>query len=161
MNNERILKLLRENARLSDADIASALGIEEHEVKDTIADMEARAIIKGYKCVVDEEKLSPDKVSAIIELKVTPQGGYGFEDIAETISKYPEVESVSLMSGACDLIVVVNGKTFREVAAFVSKELAVIEAVTSTSTQFIMKRYKDFGVELFGNDDDGRGRVSL
>lgn len=161
MNNERILKLLRENARLSDADIASALGIEEREVKDTIADMEARAIIKGYKCVVDEEKLSPDKVSAIIELKVTPQGGYGFEDIAETISKYPEVESVSLMSGACDLIVVVNGKTFREVAAFVSKELAVIEAVTSTSTQFIMKRYKDFGVELFGNDDDGRGRVSL
>ena len=161
MNNERILKLLRENARLSDADIASALGIEEREVKDTIADMEASAIIKGYKCVVDEEKLSPDKVSAIIELKVTPQGGYGFEDIAETISKYPEVESVSLMSGACDLIVVVNGKTFREVAAFVSKELAVIEAVTSTSTQFIMKRYKDFGVELFGNDDDGRGRVSL
>lgn len=161
MNNERILKLLRENARLSDADIASALGIEEREVKDTIADMEARAIIKGYKCVVDEEKLSPDKVSAIIELKVTPQGGYGFEDIAETISKYPEVESVSLMSGACDLIVVVNGKTFREVAAFVSKELAVIDAVTSTSTQFIMKRYKDFGVELFGNDDDGRGRVSL
>ena len=161
MNNERILKLLRENARLSDADIASALGIEEHEVKDTIADMEARAIIKGYKCVVDEEKLSPDKVSAIIELKVTPQGGYGFEDIAETISKYPEVESVSLMSGDCDLIVVVNGKTFREVAAFVSKELAVIDAVTSTSTQFIMKRYKDFGVELFGNDDDGRGRVSL
>lgn len=161
MNNERILKLLRENARLSDADIASALGIEEREVKDTIADMEARAIIKGYKCVVDEEKLSPDKVSAIIELKVTPQGGYGFEDIAETISKYPEVESVSLMSGACDLIVVVNGKTFREVATFVSRELAVIEAVTSTSTQFIMKRYKDFGVELFGNDDDGRGRVSL
>ena len=161
MKNEKILNLLRENARLSNAEIAVALGIEEREVKEAIADMEAKSVIKGYKCVINEEKISPDKVSAIIELKVTPQGGYGFEDIAQTISRYPEVESVSLMSGACDLIVVVNGKTFREVAAFVSKELAVIESVTSTSTQFIMKRYKDFGVELFGDEDDGRGRVSL
>ena len=161
MKNEKILNLLRENARLSNAEIAVALGISESEVKDAIFDMEAKSVIKGYKCVIDEEKISPDKVSAIIELNVTPQGGYGFEDIAQTISRYPEVESVSLMSGACDLIVVVNGKTFREVAAFVSKELAVIESVTSTSTQFIMKRYKDFGVELFGDEDDGRGRVSL
>ena len=161
MKNEKILNLLRENARLTNAEIAVALGISESEVKEAISDMEARSVIKGYKCVIDEEKISPDKVSAIIELNVTPQGGYGFEDVAQTISRYPEVESVSLMSGACDLIVVVNGKTFREVSAFVSKELAVIESVTSTSTQFIMKRYKDFGVELFSDEDDGRGRVSL
>ena len=161
MKNEKILNLLRENARLTNADIAAALGMSEAEVAAAIEDMEARSIIKGYKCVVDEEKLSPDKVSAIIELKVTPQGGFGFEDIAETISKYPEVESVSLMSGACDLIVVVNGKTFREVSSFVAKELAVIDTVTSTATQFVMRRYKEFGVELVNLDRDERAKISL
>ena len=159
--NVKILKLLENNARMSEASIAAIIGISEDEVKKEIQDMQSAGIIRGYKGVIDWEKVDETSVSAIIELKVVPKAGLGFEEVAEYIARYPEVESVSLMSGACDLIVVVNGKTFREVSAFVSKELAVIESVTSTSTQFIMKRYKDFGVELFGNDDDGRGRVSL
>ena len=100
-------------------------------------------------------------VSAIIELKVTPKAGLGFEAVAERISRYPEVESVSLMSGACDLIVIVTGRTFHEVSTFVAKELATIDSVTSTSTQFIMRRYKEYGTELIGNDTDERGAISL
>ena len=161
MNNE-IIRLLEKNARISNADIAIALGIDEDEVATRIGDMEMQGIIKGYKCVIDREKLTADNsVSAIIELKVIPQAEYGFEDVAKAIARYPAVESVSLMSGACDLTVVVNGKSFREVATFVAEELAVMDAVTATATQFIMRRYKEFGVELFGDDDDERSAVSL
>lgn len=160
MKNE-ILKLLSVNARLSNAELAAVLDTEEGAVASAIAEMEEQGIIKGYKCVVDRDKLSEQSVSAIIELKVTPEAGYGFEDIAKKISLYPQVESVSLMSGACDLIVVVNCPSFREVAAFVANELAVITAVTATATQFIMRRYKEFGVALDDNDDDGRGVLSL
>lgn len=161
MKNE-ILKLLEKDARMTCADIAAAVGADEAAVASAIGKMEADGIIRGYKCVIDREKLDDDGcVSAIIELKVTPQAEFGFEDIAMEISRYPEVESVSLMSGACDLIVVVRGRSFREVASFVAEELAVIDAVTGTSTQFIMRRYKEYGVELFGDDNDERSAVSL
>lgn len=159
--NVRILKLLENNARMSEASIAAALGITEDEVKREIADMQNAGIIRGYKGVIDWEKVDGASVSAIIELKVVPKAGLGFEEVAEYISHYPEVESVSLMSGACDLIVTVKGTTFRDVSSFVAKELAVIDGVTSTATQFIMRRYKEFGVELMGNEDDGRGKISL
>ena len=159
--NAQMRKLLENNARISAEDIAVALGLTTAQVEREIGEMEAAGIIRGYKCVIDRELLTSESVSAIIELKVTPTAGLGFEDVAEKISHYPEVESVSLMSGACDLTVVVRGKTFREVADFVAKELATIASVTSTATQFIMRRYKEFGVELFGNDDDGRERISL
>lgn len=159
--NKRILALLENNARISAEDIAIATGLSVAEVEREIGEMEMSGVIRGYKCVIDRELLSGESVSAIIELKVTPTAGLGFEDVAEKISHYPEVESVSLMSGACDLTVVVRGRSFREVADFVAKELATIASVTSTATQFIMRRYKEFGVELFGNDDDGRDRVSL
>lgn len=159
--NIKLLKLLEKNARMSDKDVAAILGISEEEVKAEIAMMENAGIIRGYKGVIDWDKVDNSAVSAIIELKVVPKAGFGFEDVAEKISHYPEVESVSLMSGACDLTVIVKGKTFQEVSSFVAKELAFIDGVTSTATQFIMRRYKEFGVELVGTDDDGRSKISL
>ena len=159
--NSKILKLIENNARISDADIATIVGLSENEVKAAIREMESSGIIRGYKTVIDREKLSDDAVSATIELKVVPKAERGFEEVAERIALYPEVESVSLMSGGCDLSVVVTGKTFREVSAFVSKELATIDSVTATSTQFIMKRYKNYGVVLTDEEKDERDAVSL
>lgn len=159
--NNKILKLIENNARISDADIATIIGISEKEVKTAIREMESSGIIRGYKTVIDREKLDENAVSATIELKVVPKAERGFEEVAERIALYPEVESVSLMSGGCDLSVVVTGKTFREVSTFVSRELATIDAVTATSTQFIMKRYKDYGVLLTDDELDERDAVSL
>lgn len=159
--NVKILKLLERNARMEIADIATVTDLTEDEVRREISEMEKVGIIRGYKGVIDWEKVDTGAVSAIIELKVTPKAGLGFEEVAERIAKYPAVESVSLMSGACDLTVVVTGKTFQEVSNFVAKELAVIDSVTSTATQFIMRRYKEFGVELTNSEEDGRGTISL
>lgn len=159
--NVKILKLLEKNARMEIADIATVTSLSEEEVRREIYEMEKSGIIRGYKCVIDWEKVDTSSVSAIIELKVTPKAGLGFEEVAERIAKYPAVESVSLMSGACDLTVVVTAKTFQEVSLFVAKELALIDGVTSTATQFIMRRYKEFGIELKNKEEDGRGRISL
>ena len=135
--------------------------ISEEEVSSRIATLEKSGIIRGYKGVVDWERVDPDRVSAIIELKVTPKAGFGFEEVAARVAKYPQVESVSLMSGAYDLNVVVSGKTFHEVTSFVSRELAMIDSVTGTGTQFVMRRYKEYNVELLDNEDDNRGKISL
>ena len=159
--NSKILKLLEDNARISHSDIATALGITEAEVKVAIKDMENAGIIRGYKTIIDRDKLDENTVSATIELKVIPKAERGFEEVAERIALYPEVESVSLMSGGCDLSVVVTGKTFREVSAFVAHELATIDAVTATATQFIMRRYKKYGVLLTDEGQDERDAVSL
>ena len=159
--NVKILKLLEKDARISTEDIATICGISEDEAIREIREMEAMGIIRGYKGIIDWEKVDTATVSAIIELKVTPKADLGFEEVAERIAHYPEVESVSLMSGACDLNVVVRGRTFQEVSTFVARELAVIDSVISTSTQFIMRRYKEFGVELTESFEDERGAVSL
>ena len=159
--NRKILKLIEANAKMSPEDIATVTGLAEEEVVKEIAEMEKLGIIRAYKGVIDWEKVDTDAVSAIIELKVTPTAGLGFEDVAARISKYPEVESVSLMSGICDLIVTVKGRTFHEVSSFVAKELATIDAVTSTATQFIMRRYKDSGILLMDDEEDGRSAISL
>ena len=159
--NVKILKLIEKDARMSIKDIATMCDITEAEAEREISEMERDGIIRGYKGVIDWESVDTDTVSAIIELKVVPAAGLGFEEVAARIAKYPEVESVYLMSGACDLMVTVKGKTFREVSDFLSKELARIDSVTSTATQFIMRRYKEFGVELTSNDEDERGNFSL
>ncbi len=159
--NKKILKLIEANARLTSKDLATICEMPEDEVKAEIAEMEHGGVIKGYKTIIDWEKADTDTVSAIIELKVTPTAGLGFDDVAARISQFPSVESVYLMSGACDLIVIVTGKTFREVSLFVSSELATIDSVTSTATQFIMRRYKELGVELSEPEEDGRGTIVL
>ncbi len=159
--NKKILQLLEQDARMSYGDIAAIVGTDAADVAARIREMEQNGIICGYKGVIDWEKVSSDRVSAIIELKVAPKAGLGFEEVASRIAQYPEVESVSLMSGAYDLNVVVRGKTFQEVSLFVSRELAVIDSVTSTSTQFVMRRYKEFDVNLIQSDNDGREIMSL
>ena len=157
----KILKLLEKNGRAEIEDVSAITGISEDEVAARIAALEKGGVIRGYKTVVDWSKVDPDRVSAVIELKVTPKAGFGFEEVAERIAKYPEVESVSLMSGAYDLNVVVKGKTFHEVTNFVSCQLATIDSVTGTATQFVMRRYKEFDVELISSDEDGRGKIFI
>ena len=159
--NIKILKLIEKDAKMSAEDIAAVVGISAVEAAAEIAEMEASGIIRGYKGIVDWSKADSARVSAIIELKVMPAAGLGFEDVAKRISEYPEVESVALVSGAYDLSVIVKGKTFQEIAMFVAKELAVIDSVTSTATNFIMKQYKEFAVELCSDDDDRRDKISL
>ena len=159
--NNKILKLLENNARMSNANIATITGLTEDEAQRRVDQMENDGIIRGYKSIIDWEKIEDSPVSAIIELKVIPKAGLGFEAIAAHIAQDPNVESVFLMSGACDLCVIVKCKTFHEVSAFVAKELATIDSVTSTSTQFIMRKYKEFGLELSDVGRDERSMISL
>ena len=159
--NTKILKLIEKDAKMTLEDIAAAAGIDAAEAAREIAEMESAGIIRGYKGIIDWSKADSARVSAIIELKVMPAAGLGFEDVAKRIAEYPEVESVALMSGAYDLSVIVKGKTFQEIAMFVAKELAVIDSVTSTATNFIMKQYKEFSVELCSDEDDRREKISL
>ena len=159
--NLNLLKLLSKNARYKTEELAAMTGRTEQDVTKEIAQMEKDGLIRGYKAVVDWERMDSAYVSAIIELKVTPKAGLGFEEVARRVMKYPEVESVYLMSGGYDLSVVVKGKTFQEVALFVAKELSTIDSVLSTSTHFVLRRYKELDVELFGEDGDDRGNFSL
>jgi DNA-binding Lrp family transcriptional regulator len=158
---QKILKLLYQNAKLTAEEIATRLGVDEALIVDKIKEMENKGIIRGYKAVVDWEKLDSAYVSAIIELKVTPKAELGFEDVAEKVMKYAEVESVYLMSGTYDLNVMVKGKTFQQVAMFVARELSTIPAVVSTATHFVLRRYKESDVELVNTDIDDRGNFLL
>ena len=158
--NIQLLKLLGKNARYNVSDLATMLGISEDDVKAQIVEMEKSGLIRGYQTVIDWEKLDTAAVSALIELKVSPQADFGFEEIAKRVMMYDEVESVYLMSGGYDLCVMVRGKTFQQVAMFVAKELSTIDAVVSTATHFILRRYKELDVILTDGDDD-RGNFSL
>ena len=159
--NIKLLKLLSSNARYNASELAVMLGMEENEVKKEIEEMQRTGLICGYKAVIDWEKLDTGAVSAIIELKVSPQADHGFEEIAKRVMMYDEVESVYLMSGGYDLCVTVRGKSFQQVAMFVAKELSTIDAVNSTATHFILRRYKELDVVLCEGDYDDRGSISL
>jgi DNA-binding Lrp family transcriptional regulator len=139
---EEILQLLVQDARLTPAQIAERTGQPEADVAKTIANLEARGVIRGYKAVVDWDKAGVEYVYGFIEVKVTPQRGLGFDSVAARLMEFPEVHSLYLMSGAYDLMVVVQGKTMREVAYFVAERLAPLETVLSTATHFVLKRYK-------------------
>lgn len=154
-----VLKLLARNARYTHEEIAVMLDITEDEVNKIVKELEKDGVLKGYKAIVDWEKTDGAYVSAIIELNVVPKAGLGFEEVAEKIMKYPQVESVYLMSGVYDLNVVVKGKTLQEIAWFVAKELSTIDSVTSTTTHFVLRRYKEMDVELVSGNDDGRGEL--
>ena len=159
--NKKILTLLSDNARIPMSDIAVITGLTEEEVKREIEEMKKEGLIRGYKAVIDWERLDTAKVSALIELKVTPQSDFGFEALAETVAKYDEVESVYLMSGAYDFCVMVKGRTFQEVAMFVAKRLAPMKGVVSTATHFVLRRYKELDVMLCDTEEDDRGSFSL
>ncbi len=154
-----ILKLLARNARYTAEELATMLDITAEQVENDIKELEKDGLLKGYKAVVDWEKLDSAYVSAIVELNVVPKAGLGFEEVAKKIMAYDEVESVYLMSGVYDLNVVVKGKTLRDVSSFVAKELATIDSVTSTTTHFVMRRYKELDVELVSDREDDRGQI--
>ena len=159
--NVKLLKLLSENARYSASELAVMLGMDEQTVKAEVEEMKNNGLIRGYKAVIDWEKLDTGAVSAIIELKVSPQADHGFEEIAKRVMMFDEVESVYLMSGGYDLCVTVRGKSFQQVAMFVAKELSTINEVNSTVTHFILRRYKELDIVLCDGDYDDRGSISL
>ena len=140
---EDILRLLEKDGKLSSAQIAAMIGSEQSEVEEKIKEYEDSNIILGYNALVDWDSIDDSKVTALIEVKVAPQRGDGYDRIARRIDQYDEVESVYLMSGAFDLSVIITGKSLNEVARFVSERLAPLDGVTSTSTHFILKKYKD------------------
>ena len=157
---EKILNMLEKNSRIDIKDMAVMLGISEPEVANEIADMEKEHIICGYNTIIDWDKTSEEKVTALIEVKVTPQRGLGFDSIAERIYNFDEVTAVYLMSGGFDFTVIIEGKTMKSVALFVSSKLSTLESVLSTSTHFVLKKYKDHGTVLEGNNKDERMLVT-
>ena len=158
---QEILKLLEKNARLSSEDIAKMLGIKEKEVIKLIGELEVDKIICGYNAIINWDKVNDEKVDALIELKVTPQRGTGFDRIADRIARFDEVDSVYLMSGAYDFLVIVNGKSMKEVSSFVFNKLATIDYVNSTATHFVLKKYKDHGIQIQDKPTDKRTNVVL
>ena len=144
---EEILNILdKEKGNVSRAKIAQMLGMEEKEVADKIEKMEKENVIVGYKTIVNWDKTDKDVVVALIELRITPQRGEGFDKVAERIYKYPQVKSLYLMSGAYDLAVTIEGKSMKEVALFVAQKLAPMDSIISTATHFVLKKYKEEGI---------------
>jgi len=157
---EKILKAIEKNSRIDLKELAVMLGEEEIDVVNEIAAMEADGVICGYHTLIDWEKTSIEKVSALIEVRVTPQRGQGFDTIAERIYKYPEVNSVYLISGGYDLLVTLEGKSLKEVSNFVSDKLSTLDTVLSTATHFILKKYKDHGTILAKKSVDERLKMT-
>lgn len=156
MMREKILSLLEKNSRIDIQDVAVMLGVSEVEVANEIAAMEKENIICGYNTIIDWSKTGDEKVIALIEVKVTPQRGLGFDKIAERLYQYNEVTSVYLMSGGFDFTVIVEDKTMKAVAQFVADKLSPLETVLSTSTHFVLKKYKDYGTVLGSTHKDER-----
>jgi DNA-binding Lrp family transcriptional regulator len=158
---EEILRLLAADARLSAAQIAERTGRPEAEVKKAIAKLEEDKVIRRYKTVIDWEKAGIEHVYGFIEVRVSPERGIGFDSVAERIMEFSEVHSLYLMSGAYDLLVVVQGKTMRDVAYFVAEKLAPLEHVRSTATHFVLRRYKVDGDILAERVESKRLPVTL
>ena len=156
---DALLKLLRENAALSAGDLAGMLELSEDDVRDKIRQAQADGDILGYQAILSDESNGAG-VQAVIEVKLTPERGGGFNRLAERISKYNEVKSCYLMSGSYDVLVIIDGNSLHEVASFVAEKLATIEGVTSTATYFLLKRYKENGVMIGGAEDVERLAVS-
>jgi len=157
---DELLKILQSNALESPDNIARMLNLPVAEVAQRIAEYEKRGVIRGYQAILNEDQLDLDKVTAVIEVKVTPQREGGFDTIAERISRFPEVRSAYLMSGTYDLLLFVEGRTLREVAGFVSERLSPLAGVLSTSTHFMLKTYKRFGVLMHQETSDERLAVA-
>ena len=157
---DELLEILQTNALRAREDIARMLAVPVAEVNQRIADYEKRGVIRGYQAILNEDQLGLEKVTAVIEVKVTPQREGGFDTIAERIGRFPEVRSAYLMSGTYDLLLFVEGRTLREVAAFVSERLSPLEGVLSTSTHFMLKTYKRFGVLMHQPGSDERLTVT-
>mgnify|MGYP000195123660 CR=1 FL=1 len=157
---EKILTFIEKNSRVDLKELAIMLGVNETDVLNELESMEAEHIICGYHTLIDWEKVSDEKVTALIEVRVTPMRGQGFDSIAERIYNYPEVRSVYLISGAYDLMVILEGKTLKQVSGFVSDKLSTLDSVLSTATHFILKKYKDHGTIFTKKSKDERMLVT-
>ena len=158
---EQLLRLIETNPTLSSKQLAVMLGREEQQVKDMIDDCTAKGIIKGYRAIIDWEKTDRAMVKALIELKVTPKKGRGFDEIAMAIASMDEVEGVTLMSGGYDLLVEIKAKSFQEIAMFVFKRLSPMDDVNETATHFVLRPYKQAGIIYHDEEEDGRSFTSL
>lgn len=158
---DKLLQLLSTNSGFTTGEIATMLGEPEDYIKAQIKEYENKGIIKGYQAVVNRDELDDGDVEALIELKVTPKKETGFDEMAERCMAFEEVESVYLMAGAYDFALIVRGETMQDIAMFVAKKLSTIDGVLSTGTHFIMRRYKDRGMNLidFGDQTDGRNLI--
>lgn len=153
---DNLLNLLDKNCRMKDEQLAVLLGVSPEEVVGAVAAYEKSGVIRGYKAIIDWDKTDREYVVARIEIRVIPMRDYGFDEIARTIYSFDEVETCYLMSGGYDLAVTVTGKSFKDVALFVSQKLAPIDAVQSTSTHFVLKKYKERGIMLADKEKDMR-----
>ena len=157
----KILELLEKNAKLSIKEIAEELDIKEKEALQLVGVLEADKVICGYSAIINWDKITEEKCNALIEVKVTPQRGTGFDRIADRISRFDEVDSIYLISGGYDFMVIINGKSMKEVSSFVFNKLATIDYVQSTATHFVLKKYKDHGVLLEDKKIDKRTNIVL
>ena len=157
---EELLSVIEKNSRIDLKELAVILGTTEVDVVNELEAMEKEGVICGSHTLVNWEKTSNEKVTALIEVRVTPQRGQGFDSVAERIYRYPEVMSVYLISGGFDLMVILEGKTLREVSSFVSDKLSTLDRVLSTSTHFILKKYKDHGTIFVQKTEDGREMIT-
>lgn len=155
-----LLKLISSDASLAPGDLGAMLGLSEAEVRDRLKALSDEQVILGYRAVLNEEKLGRDLVRAVIEVKITPERGGGFDKLAERIARYAEVRSCHLMSGGYDLLVEVEGSNLREVARFVSEKLSTLQGVLSTATHFVLRAYKEQGVLMKRSDADERLAVT-
>ena len=157
---EPLLKLLRENASYSSAQLAQLLDMEESEVKTRIQALEDDRIILGYMALINDEKIQVDRVRAVIEVKLTPEREGGFNHLASRIARHREVTACYLMSGSYDLLAFVEGESLKDVASFVSEKLSTLQAVVSTSTHFMLKPYKEHGMLLASDESNQRLQVA-
>jgi len=156
-----ILEILEKNSKATTGEIAAVTGMTESEVEEVIAEYEKDGTIRGYKAVVNWDRTDRDFVTALIEVRLTPQRDKGFDRMAARIYRYPQVRSCYLMSGSYDLTVIVEGASLKEVAMFVSEKLSVIDGVLSTATHFVLKKYKDGNIMMEGKEDDDREVIVL
>lgn len=157
---EKILTFIEKNSRIDIKELAIVLGVDETAVLNELEQMEQEHIICGYHTLIDWDKTSEEKLTALIEVKVTPQRGLGFDKVAERIYNYAEVDSVYLISGGFDFMVMIEGKTMRDVAQFVSDKLSPLDSVLSTATHFVLKKYKDHGSIMVRESKDERMLVT-
>ena len=158
--DEHVLAIIEKNRRINTKELAILLGTEEKEIRDSLVRLEENGVICGYHTMVDWDKTGVEKVTDLIEVRVTPQRGKGFDEIAERIYKYPEVNSVYLISGGYDLLVSLEGKSLKQVSSFVTNKLSTLDTVIGTTTHFILKKYKDHGTIMTRKHEDQREMIT-